>query len=404
MRVLFVALFFWSPFSYHREESVFLQQSPLYVFWTAFAVLWATSLYKCVWVSVPLGCKHVAEELFFPLSSAQLLQPAAPSQCRSLSPSSQARREEYEDPVGLCGEGGGCQCLSGSRDRPSGWTAPWGFAFIMCPFLFLNAVFFSVKCFEGLLDLIMISCGLELGPELEGLWSQFKLDWRRAGSAPTRRLCSFLKTVSCYTHSNLQRLESSCQRWMGRLYSAAAVPAWRALISPGALLCRLKASWTIITIRRRGSGRIRNGLFTEATWVLPGEQDNFKVEERDSLAVSGNCCWPYPCLSSVACWGGEAWDSQQSSWRAGLWFGFILQELEGFSSLIQKIQHCQVYLGAKSSLERLKPATCPCTVLAFLGLSFAVSLCAAFWVKGGRLKSVHNLALYLTLGWPVTQE
>lgn len=148
---------------------------------------------------------------------------------------------------------------------------------------------------------------------------------------------------------------------MGRLYSAAAVPAWRALISPGALLCRLKASWAIITIRRRGSGRIRNGLFT---WVLLGEQDNFKVEERDLLAVFGNCSWPYPRLSSAACCGGEAWDSQQSSWRAGLWFDFILQELEVFSSLIQKIQHCQVYLWAQSSLERLKPATCQHAVLA----------------------------------------
>lgn len=152
---------------------------------------------------------------------------------------------------------------------------------------------------------------------------------------------------------------------MGRLYSAAAVPAWRALISPGALLCRLKASWTIITIRSCGSTRIRNGLFTEATWVLLGERDNFKVEERYLLAVSGNCSWPYPRLSSVSCCGGEAWDSQQSSWRAGLWFDFISQELEVFSSLIQKIQHCLVYLWAKSSLERLKPATCQRTVLAF---------------------------------------
>lgn len=36
-------------------------------------------------------------------------------------------------------------------------------------FLFLNALFFSVKCFTGLLDLIMICYWPELGLKLEGL-------------------------------------------------------------------------------------------------------------------------------------------------------------------------------------------------------------------------------------------
>lgn len=140
----------------------FLQQSPLYVFWT-FAFLWDTSLHKCVRVSVHMGCKRIAEGLFFPLSSARV----PPAQRRGFSPSSQARCEEYKDPAELCCKREGCLCCWGSRDHPSGRTEPWSFAFVTCPLLFLNAVFFTVKWFEGWLDMIMICYGSELGPKLE---------------------------------------------------------------------------------------------------------------------------------------------------------------------------------------------------------------------------------------------
>lgn len=183
--------------------------------------------------------------------------------------------------------------------------------------------------------------------------------------------------MSRYTHSNLWRLESSCQRWIVRLHSAAAVPAWRALISPGALLCRLKASWTIITISSHGRRGIRSGLFTEATWALLGWQNNFKVQERVLLAVPVNCSCPCPCTSTEGICRSEAWGLWKSSWRAGLCFDFILQDLEVFS-LIHKIQHCHIYLWAKNSLESLQPATCQCT---FLGLTFADFACAAVRVK-----------------------
>lgn len=174
--------------------------------------------------------------------------------------------------------------------------------------------------------------------------------------------------MSCYTSSNLQRLKSSCWCRIGRLYSAAAVPSWRALISPSALLCRLKASWTIITIRSHGS---RTGLFTEAAWVLLEEQGDFKVEKRDSIAQEcRELLWRWSLgLAAVVPKG-----------RTSVWFH--LTRMEAFSSLMQKIQHCQVYLWAKSSQERLKPATCRCTVLLFFfDLPTAVSSCAVFWVK-----------------------
>lgn len=134
-----------------------------------------------------------------------------------------------------------------------------------------------------------VNYGSELGPKLEGFQSQFKLNWtlrlnwKCAGSARACRLLQFLKSLSRHTRSNLQRLASSSQCWMGQLYSATAVPAWRALISPGALLCSLNALWTSITVHSHGSRRIRNGLFTEATCVLLGEWLNFKVP---SLLVS----------------------------------------------------------------------------------------------------------------------
>lgn len=67
-----LTVFFLPPFSYSREQCIFLQQSPLYVLWT-FAVLSGTSVYKCVWLSsAHLGRKCLAEGLFLIVSSAQL--------------------------------------------------------------------------------------------------------------------------------------------------------------------------------------------------------------------------------------------------------------------------------------------------------------------------------------------
>lgn len=108
-------------------------------------------------------------------------------------------------------------------------------------FLSLNAAFFSVKCSKGLLSPILLIMGLNLDPS----WKDFSpsLSWTKTGLkmcwfSPYLQLLQFLKYLSHYTCSNLQRLESSSQCWMGQSYSTKAVPTWRALVSAGALLCR----------------------------------------------------------------------------------------------------------------------------------------------------------------------
>lgn len=179
---------------------------------------------------------------------------------------------------------------------------------------------------------------------------------------------SFLKSASCCTCSSLWRLERNCQSWMVWLYSAVAVPAWRALIFPCASSCTLKASRTIITISCHGSRGIRNGLFTKANWVLLGEQSNFKVQEKDMLAMP----WTAPVLLPMVLYG------YLQSWSFRLVTGILKVKTLFCFHLTRRYQ---VYMWAKISLEGLQPATCRCIFFGFLDPSPADCMCAAFRIQ-----------------------
>lgn len=157
--------------------------------------------------------------------------------------------------------------------------------------------FFSVKCSEGLLGPITLIMDLKLDP----CWKDFSpsLNWTETGL----KICwfsSYLQAASISeipipSHILKPPKAGKQQPMLYGSYSATALPAWRALISAGALLCKWMLYGLSSLSRAMGAGELKMGSLQR----LP-----------------------------------------VSFWENGY------------------ISRCQVYLGAKSSQERLKPATC----------------------------------------------